>query len=64
MFRSSEIFPGSEVGTGANGSAELALPQGAAGGEELIAFVQNDNNGQIVAATEFGDSLNRPIFMG
>jgi hypothetical protein len=42
---------GIEVGTGANGSAELALPQGAAGGEELIAFVQNDDTGQIVAAT-------------
>jgi hypothetical protein len=39
-----------EVGTGANGSGTLALPQGLAGGEELIAFVQNDDNGQIVAA--------------
>jgi hypothetical protein len=42
---------GIEVGTGANGSAELALPQGAAVGEELIAFVQNDDTGEIVAAT-------------
>jgi hypothetical protein len=40
-----------ELGTGANGSGELTLPPGAAGGEELIAFVQNDENGQIVAAT-------------
>ena len=42
---------GTEVGTGANGPAELALPKGATGGEELIAFVQNDDDGQIVAAT-------------
>ena len=42
---------GTEIGTGANGSAELALPQGATGREELIAFVQSDDNGQIVAAT-------------
>jgi hypothetical protein len=42
---------GIEVGTGANGTAELALPTGAQGGEELIAFVQNDDNGQIIAAT-------------
>jgi hypothetical protein len=42
---------GTEVGSGANGSAELTLPRGAAGGEELIAFVQNDDTGQIVAAT-------------
>jgi hypothetical protein len=42
---------GTEVGTGAKGPADLALPQGATGGEELIAFVQNDDDGQIVAAT-------------
>ncbi|HUB59829.1 MAG TPA: DUF1223 domain-containing protein [Puia sp.] len=40
-----------EVGTGANGSGALPLPQGLAGGGELIAFVQHDDNGQIVAAT-------------
>jgi hypothetical protein len=40
------------VATGAAGGGSIQLPQGIkAGEEELIAFVQNDNNGQIVAAT-------------
>jgi len=41
----------SSVGTGGSGNGWFQLPQGVAGGEELIAFVQNDDNGQIVAAT-------------
>jgi hypothetical protein len=40
-----------EVGMGAGGTGSLQLPQGlTAGNEELIAFVQSDDNGQIVAA--------------
>ena len=40
------------IGTGAAGAGSIRLPQGMTGGEaELIAFVQSDNNGQIVAAT-------------
>jgi hypothetical protein len=39
------------IGTGANGTGSLALPPGLASGDaELIAFVQNDGSGQIVAA--------------
>jgi hypothetical protein len=44
-------FSATEVGMGASGAGTLKLPQGlAAGDEELIAFVQHDDNGQIVAA--------------
>jgi hypothetical protein len=44
-------FSSIEVGTGAGGTGTLQLPQGlAAGDEELIAFVQHDDNGLIVAA--------------
>jgi hypothetical protein len=40
------------VGSGASGTGSIQLPQGlASGDEELIAFVQYDDNGQIVAAT-------------
>lgn len=40
------------VGGGGNGTGSLPIPKGlASGDEELIAFVQNDDNGQIVAAT-------------
>lgn len=45
-------FTATGVGTGATGTGSLQLPQGlAAANEELIAFVQYDDNGQIVAAT-------------
>jgi hypothetical protein len=44
-------FSSTAIGTGANGNGSLSLPQGlATGDEELIAFVQYDDNGQIVAA--------------
>ncbi len=44
-------FSTTEVGMGASGAGTLQLPQGlAAGDEELIAFVQHDDNGLIVAA--------------
>lgn len=40
------------IGTGNGGSGSLQLPQGTASrDEELIAFVQRNDNGQIVAAT-------------
>ncbi len=39
------------VGTGGSGNGWFQLPQGVTGGEELVAFVQNDDTGQIVAAT-------------
>ncbi len=44
-------FSSIAVGAGAGGTGSLQLPQGvAAGDEELIAFVQHEDNGQIVAA--------------
>jgi hypothetical protein len=44
-------FSATEIGKGAGGTDSLQLPYGlSAGGEELIAFVQYDDNGQIVAA--------------
>jgi hypothetical protein len=44
-------FSATGIGMGAGGAGSLQLPQGlAAGNEELIAFVQYDDNGQIVAA--------------
>jgi hypothetical protein len=44
-------FSATGIGMGAKGSGALDLPQGLAGGnEELIAFVQYEDNGQIVAA--------------
>jgi hypothetical protein len=44
-------FSATGIGMGAKGSGTLDLPQGlAVGNEELIAFVQYDDNGQIVAA--------------
>jgi hypothetical protein len=44
-------FSSTAIGTGAGGNGSLQLPQGlATGDEELIAFVQYDDNGQIVAA--------------
>jgi hypothetical protein len=45
-------FTNTSVGTGAGGTGSLTIPQGlVSGDEELIAFVQHDDNGQIVAAT-------------
>ncbi|HEV3326471.1 MAG TPA: DUF1223 domain-containing protein [Puia sp.] len=45
-------FSNTAVGTGASGAGSLPVGQGmASGDEELIAFVQYDDNGQIVAAT-------------
>jgi hypothetical protein len=44
-------FSSTAIGMGASGTGLLQLPQGlAAGNQELIAFVQHDDNGQIVAA--------------
>ncbi|HET6255752.1 MAG TPA: DUF1223 domain-containing protein [Puia sp.] len=45
-------FASTEVGNGGAGSGSLQLPQGfTSGSGELIAFVQYDDNGQIIAAT-------------
>jgi hypothetical protein len=44
-------FSSIAIGMGASGAGSLAIPKGlATGDEELIAFVQHDDNGQIVAA--------------
>jgi hypothetical protein len=43
---------GSPIGAGAAGTGSFQLPQGMTGGkDELIAFVQSDDTGQIIAAT-------------
>jgi len=45
-------FSSTAIGAGAGGTGSLQLPPGLAGAdEELIAFVQSDDNGQIVAAS-------------